>query len=254
MKKVIASIVALVLCFSFVLSGCSSNKSTGGSVSEIADEGTSTNGSLDTGYGKESDNKIQEGATVASVDMGKEAKIFRAGKFYFEGTIYSGNESGMPVQISSDGKNIQMATQVDGVSLCVLLLDNTPYLLASATKKYIEVSDKVLAAVGLDDFDVSEFTKATESATGEQEIKKQSEVTINGKSGLCTEFESSSGNTKLYTIGDTLVESDTYDSSGKLSMQIAFTSISSSIPSDQLTLKGYEKASSIYSFINGLVS
>ena len=54
----------------------------------------------------------------------------------------------------------------------------------------------------------------------------------------------------LYSVGDKLIEADSYDSNGKLTMQIAFNSVSDTIPSDMLTLKGYNQTSSISSFVS----
>ena len=189
--------------------------------------------------------------------IGREAQIFRSGKVYFEGAIFSEDGSDMPVVFASDGHNVQIYVTTGGFSFGIAVIDGTTYLLMPSTKMYIEASDRVLSALGLDSFDLTSISELTNEGLEDDSTQLRSyDVLINGKEGLCTEFDSPENGsiTRLYTQGDTLVQCDTVNrATGAVVMTAVFKKVTDAIPRDMLTLKGYEKAPSTKAFLRGLL-
>ncbi len=268
MKKGIIAFLCLTLVMLLVLTGCVKK----GSISDNASQLDATNLVSGEYVTVQSNNVItpltnapNETTTALTADpnvdpldqIGAEAQIFRSGKVYFEGSIFSEDGSDMPVVFASDGHNVQINVTTEGLSLGIVVIDGTTYLLMPSTKMYIEISDRVLSALGLDNFDLTSISELTNEGLEDDSTQVRSyPVTINGSAGLCTEFESPENEsiTKLYTQNDKLVQCDIVNkASGKTTMTVAFSTVSAGIPSDMLTLKGYEKAPSAISFLRGLV-
>lgn len=253
MKKTLCLILALMLCIAVTFTGCNDDKDDAfGSVQDSSDVADSND---DEGIDKvHSDNKIVEVESIVEKNIGSQVELFIKGQYYLEGTIYSSGEK-MPVKLSTDGKNYHYTTTTSGLSLSVLVLDGTAYLIEPTSGTYVELSDKLMQALGVgDEFDVSEITNFNAEDVDETVSKiNQSSVTINGEKGICNEYVYDETSVKLYSMGDKLIQVDNYDKDGTLSMQIVIDNIVETIPSNQLTLKGLEK-SSITSFISALAN
>ena len=248
MKRILCVLFALVMCMAVVFTGCGDDTSSG----SVMDDNQALDDfmSSDAVGDMRSDNEIMEGETTVETHIPEEVEVFVRGNYYVDGVIYSSGEA-MKVQLSTDGLNVHVTAEVSGISFGMLVLDNTTYVIQPAAKIYTELSDALLSALGLDEgFSVEEF-KAISDQIGENEVYnlKQSRVTINGEEGLCNEYNYDDASIKLYSIGEKLIQVDNYDADGVLTMQIVIDEISSTIPSDQLTLKGLEKAS-ITTFIS----
>lgn len=236
-----------------VFAGCGDTSSnTGGSVED--------NSALDAFFASDavgdirSDNEIMEGETTYETHIPEEVEIFVKSNYYIKGVIYSSGDA-MNVQLATDGKNVHVTAEVGGISFGMMVLDGVTYVIQPAEKIYTELSDSLLAALGLEEnFSLGEFQVIADKV-GEEELYnlKQSKVTINGEAGLCNEYDYDDATVKLYSIGEKLIQVDNYDSDDVLTMQIVIDEISSTIPSDQLTLKGLEKAS-ITTFISSFLS
>lgn len=245
MKKSFIAILAVMLCFVFVFAGCNSSDKPTGNIVDNSDP-------VEQEKLVFSDIKIEEGETVAESNLGAEVELFQSGVYYLEGTIYSSGEA-MPVLLATDGTNVELTATVSGMSFGILVLEDATYVIQPNAKIYTELSDALIKALGIDDsFNVSEFQSIRDEENDETAKIKQMAVTINGENGLCTEYIYEDTFVKLYSIGDKLVQVENYDMDGTLSMQIVVDSITSQIPSDQLTLKGLSQAS-VTSFISSFV-
>ncbi len=246
LKKALYAILALVLCISVVFAGCANNPDDDvkGGVSENADTEEEAAVVL-------SDNKIEEGEETSQADLGTEVELFIGGTYYLEGTIYSSGQA-LPAKLATDGKNVQCTTEVYGIRIGFLLLDDNTFITLPSENVYTELSQTLVSAIGIDDFDVSELQGLKPGEETEQATIKQFAVTINGDAGLCTEYSYKDSTIKLYSIGDKLVQVDNYDTTGKITMQMVISSIAKDIPSDQLTLKGLSD-SSVTSFISSFM-
>lgn len=239
MKKSLIAILSLMLCVVFVFTGCNSTDDPSGQVVDNA-------GSDAPVF---SDIEIKEGETVAETPIGAEVELFQSGVYYLEGTIYSSGEA-MPVKMATDGTNVQLTATVSGISFGMLVLDDATYVIQPSNKIYTELSDALIGALGLEDtFNVAELQSIRDEEDDETAKLNQSAVTINGEPGLCTKYSYTDTYVKLYSVGDELIQVDCYDPDDTLTMQIDVTTITSQIPSDQLTLKGLTKAS-VTSFLS----
>ena len=202
----------------------------------------------------QSDIKIEEGETTVENNLGTGVELFIAGKYYLEGTIYSDGEA-MPVSMATDGINVQLTANISGLSFGVLVLGDKTYAVLPRTNEYTELSDMLIKALGIEDsISISEFQDIRNEDTSDDVADvTQYAVTINGDPGLCTIYTYDDTIVKLYSIGDKLIQVENYDLSGAMTMQIVVDSITSQIPSTQLTLKGLEEAS-VTSFIKSFMA
>lgn len=261
-KKILAIILSVLLvCMSFASCGGkkddSKNNELNSSPADVSVQNVDDQG-IKTDYGNASNVKIDanQGSTelVDENTVCEEAKIFAGGKFYTNCVIFSGDNDGMECTMACDGKNIQADITVEGLTLSLLAMDGTAYLLDISNKNYMEVSKTLLSTLGMDDLDLSLFTNIAQEGIGQSlETANQYDVNINNEPGKCIELPDNEGNiTKFYCIGDKLIQIEMYDSSNALQMQMTFNSITRDIPSDTLTIKGYNKCGSIVSFVTGL--
>ncbi len=245
MKKAFIAVIACLMCMCILFTGC--NKSPEGGV-EHASEDSMPVGNENV----QSDIKIEEGATTHENDLGTGVELFISGKYYLEGTIYSEGEA-MPVTMSTDGTNVQLTANISGISFGVLVLGDKTYAVLPRTNQYTELSDMLIKALGIEDsISVSEFQDIRNEESDDTADITQYAVTINGDPGLCTIYTYDDTIVKLYSIGDKLIQVENYDLSGAMTMQIVVDSITSQIPSTQLTLKGLEEAS-VTSFIKSFM-
>lgn len=251
MKKALCAVIAIVICMALLFTGCKDDSTPGSIVDNSSPE------QYAQGTVVKSDIKIEEVGAAENVSeeslvsICAEAELFRTNRYYLEGTIYSGDQK-MPVILATDGKNIQLTATMSGISFGVLVLDDTTYVIQPSSKVYTELSDLLVKTLGIDDLNVSEFQGMGEGEN-ENSVVKQTAVTINGDAGVCTDFIYDDTSIKLYSIGDKLIQVESLDEKGNISMQIVVDYISAQIPSDQLTLKGLTKTN-IPSFLSSFMN
>lgn len=244
MKKLMCAVLALALCMGFVLAGCGPEDDTPGSVSDNKSDGNTTNIVQNENTDTRSDIVIEELESVTQTTPGAEAELFTKGVYYLEGIIYS-DEGKIPIQIATDITNMQFTMSLSKkLGFGVLLLGDDTYAVLPSSKVYTEFSNNLLKYLGSgDSINVSEFQVIKNEGENGQMNMTQTAVTINGEPGLCTNYIYDDMYLKLYSIGDKLVQVETYEANGTLSMQIVVNSITAQIPADQLTLKGFTQVS-----------
>lgn len=246
MKKTVSVILAVLMCTALLFTGCSDKNPTDSE--QVSDK--NLNGSLHTA----NDIAGEGGEAVSEVSQASDIATFISGKFYLEGTMYTeDSKDGMNVNIAMDSadngqKAIQITTTMSGIYLGIFYDGSKTYVINIAQKIYLELTDGIRKTLGLGDIDMNMDFSTDDSAT-----TKYYNVTINGEKGICTEVTSSEGTiTKLYTIGDKLLQVDSYDKDNTLISRIVVSALSPSIPSNQLTLSGLTKASSFYNFFSSM--
>ena len=262
MKKLLCVALALLLCAVMAFTGCS----LGGGEKEKSGGSVVDNGeipSIATGLGFRSDLEIQSEAVKIESEqpIGSQAQAFLDGVFYFEGTVFTMDNEGMEMKMATDAnKNLQLETTLEDITITFLILEKQPYLINKKDNTYIEVNSRLLSILGIDTdslTEISNFTSNTNASMDDDTTVTQTAVLINGEEGLCTEIgyktdDGKDNSVKLYTIGEKLCQAENFDEKDNMTMQMAFTTFSPTIPSDQLTLAGYTKAT-YYSFIQSLV-
>lgn len=252
-KRTVYILFALLMCFALVFTGCNSSSNTGGSVSQ-ADGDNNEVIAVNEELGYESDNEIVEQETTYEAELGEEIELFISSNYYLEGTMYSTGEAGYPMTLATDGTNIQLSTSVENISIGFLLLDDVTYIIEPTTSEYTELNSAFLSAMGMDDINLDEFKSLdTSEDTINEAIETQTKVLINGEEGLCTTFTYTDTTIKLYTVDQKLVQVNYYDETDTLTTQLVISSISATIPADQLTLKGMTEVS-VYTFIKSMTS
>ncbi len=246
MKKILCVIIALLMCVSVLFTGCDNNATPGGVV-DASDSADSNEVIL-------SDNKIEEGETTVEENLGLGVETFLSGKYYLEGVVYSEGEA-MPVLLATDGVNYQFTANYSGIAFGMLILDGSTYVVLPKTNQYTELSETLINALDLEGgLSVNDFQLIVDEGNSNDAASlSQYSVTINGEAGLCTIYTFDDSEFKLYSIGDKLIQVENFDKDGTMVMQIVVDELSAQIPSDQLTLKGLEKAS-VTSFIQSFIS
>lgn len=165
-------------------------------------------------------------------------KLFFDRACYMKGAMYGGSE-GNSLVMSMDGNNFEVLTNLDGTEVSILSLDGKLYIKRPATKQYIELTETIMDLIGITPED---FSMNFGTADYETMKKKQSgvySVSYSGKAALCHEYVNEDQIYKFYTVDGELKEIDICDNTGTPVTQLVLDHFSSSIPGDQLTLKGY---------------
>lgn len=249
LKKSICAILAILFCVTVLFAGCGDNSTPGG----VVDNSNVVDTPVVNNQNAQSDIKIEEGESTVQNELGTGVDLFIGGKYYLEGTIYSEGEA-MPVTMATDGANVQLTANISGISFGVLVLGDKTYAVLPKANTYTELSQMLINALGIEDsINVSEFQDIRNEDTNSEANVTQTAVSINGEAGLCTIYTYEDTIVRLYSIGDKLIQVENYDMDGTMTMQIVVDSITSQIPSNQLTLKGIEEAS-VTSFIKAFMS
>ena len=246
MKRILCVVFALLMCVAVLFTGCNDDTPKGGVVDVSGEQD-------DEVVFFESDNKIEEaeGETIIDDHLSKEADIFLKGKYCIDGTIYTDGQA-LPVLLSIDGKNLQFSVNYSGIYFSILVLDGVTYMILPSEKQYTKLSDTLISAMGLENFSMDELQMTLNEEETDASISKFA-VTINGENGICNVYAFDDTVVKLYSIGDRLIQIESFDKNENMSMQIDVESITDQIPADQLTLKGLSEASGT-SFLKGLAS
>lgn len=247
MKRKLIAVLALLACLTLIFTGCPAkddgkNDDTGNGAENVTDENL-------LGSIHQANDIENPGETVANAQVAADINTFIKGVFYLEGTMYTeDSKDGMNVNIAMNGQNaIQITTTMSGIYLGIYHEGDNTYVINLAQNTYLELTEGVRKMLGLDEMDMNVDLSSAEEGSD----TKYYNVKINGNDGLCSEVTAKDGNiTRLYTIGDKLVQVDSYDKDNNLTSRIVVSAFSASIPSNQLTLNGLTKASSFYSFFS----
>ncbi len=193
---------------------------------------------------QENNNKVPEGTkTENQEELDKsedQIKAFFDRTCFMQGAMYADGE-GSPLSLAFDGNNIEAQTNIDGIEVSILQIDGVTYLKRSATKQYVEFTESVMQMMGIDPSDLVLDFGATSYEDVQNKLSSTYDVTINGEKGVCREY-ANGFIYRFYTVGGEIKEIDICREDGTVDTQISLNYFSESIPSDQLTLKGYEEA------------
>lgn len=221
-------------------------------IKQQVQEATTT---LSNDIGTDSPNQIVENTTnnaggnvqpenTEQIDKAEaQIKAFFNRACYIQGAMYSGG-TGDPLAMSFDGDDFEILTNLDGTEVAIMKAENVMYIKRPATKQYVELTDTVMEMMGLEGDTFNLSFSAADYETMQSKLRSTYDVTINGEAGICHEYVSDNQVFKFYSVDGQLKQIDTCDSStGDVNTKIIINYFSESIPSDQMTLKGYEKSS-----------
>ena len=166
-------------------------------------------------------------------------KAFFNRRFYIQGAFYSGN-TGDPLYMSMDGDSFEVLTNLEGTELSFMKIGDKMYLKRPAVNQYAELTQSFFDALGMDP-GLMQFNFGSTTYNDVKDKFTVSEISINGKPGICYYYKNSEQAFKFYATNDELKQIEIYNADGTIASQFAISYFSESIPGDQLTLKGYEK-------------
>ena len=198
-------------------------------------------------------NEVKEDKVKVESKVQNSLTAFFDGKFYYDGVMYdqSGESTRMKIAINGNDLEAIMYDSSMGVNMGVMQLGGKTYIVNPDKKEYIEFTKELgeMFGISTDDLKFDDLSKmfASRSSTPDAQYS----TTVNGKNATCYEYVSSdkSTSTKFYFVGKDLVELDQTDSDGVPISQTMINEFSYSIPSDMLTLTGFNKASSIMNIL-----
>lgn len=182
--------------------------------------------------------------TAADADNNVLAQIrsFFNGKYYFDGSMISGGTQA-PTEMAMDGNNFQVYTEMEGLDIAVMNMDDTMYLMNPEKKTYIEINAALKSLMGVDDDAFSfEFNKIKFDSDSPTSV---TEATYMGKSAICYTYKDSENCIEFITVGNEIKQITQYSSSSEAKTILQADEFSAEIPDDMLTFKGYSKTNMI---------
>lgn len=181
-----------------------------------------------------------EPPTEPAVEYPDTIDAFFSGKYYLEGEF--GNADDMFVsKMAVNGKDFEVNIPFEGnQQLSLLSLGNKRYLKAvdnEGNKYVVEITSGLMSVLGLDiNFDIlfSEANFGGSGAPGTPEVTKKE---ADGKTYDVYTFTKNATKINFYADGDAVVKIETV--SGSKTNTVEVSTVSSKIPDDMLTVKGY---------------
>lgn len=191
------------------------------------------------------DNNVQQGTQAENTQQLQlaEAQIeaFFNRTCYLRGAIYS-NNSGDSVSMAFDGDNIEFLTNLDGTEVSIMRIDGKTYLKRPATKQYMEFTEPVMNLLGISADDFSFNFNTANYDDMKKLLNSTYDVKLDDKDGVCYEYKNNSRIFRFYSVDGELKQLDICDEDGTIDTQLSIDYFSTSIPADQLTLKGYTES------------
>ena len=203
---------------------------------------------LSQNVGNQSPNQIIENTTtenttsaapVTNSKIDEQIEAFFNRTFFLKGALYT-NGVGDPIYISMDGSNFEILTNIDGTELSLLRIDGTMYIKRSATKQYVELTESFFEMMELNP-EAMTFNFGDVNYNDIKEKATITDITINGNPGKCYIFKNQEKSFKFYYENDSLKQIEIYELDGTLASEFSIDLFTTSIPGDQLSLKGYTK-------------
>lgn len=234
-------------------SGSAENTTTSGaqgaaSAGSQGSASTASQGSASTGsQGSTSSGSHGSASTGSQGSNTAEAQIkaFFNRSFYLTGILDENGES-ESITLAANGSNMEMKMTVEGLDeLSVLSLNDKLYFKRPAKKQYAELTDTLADMLDMDisadlfDFDFG----ATSYDTMQKKLVSKNAVTVDGKNGICYKYVNENRTYEFYIVNNEIKQIHMADADGTDYTAFYLSTFSTTIPADQLTLKGYRKTS-----------
>lgn len=179
-----------------------------------------------------------------------EGAILASGRFYISGTLYTNKASkGMHITAFSDGENSQICSAYSNMWLGLLTFEEKKYFVDLTSKSYIDYTEDAFKQLGVQSipFDITLFG----DFSSRQFI--ESNVTLDGEK--CKSFIAQRGNCaiEIITCDGKVKQLNVTNSALSLNYCIIAEEVSAQIPTDRLTLTGYTKSTSLFSFFSAII-
>lgn len=192
--------------------------------------------------------KTENSTSAAKTILDKIDSFFR-GKYYFDGIMKS-DGTNSPFEIAMNGSDFIVYTEMDGIDMGILCLDDEFYLINPTDKKYTVLSSAIQKMMDIDPDSLKfEFNGTGFDGHSPTEV---TEATYNGKPAVCYTYKNSQHNMDFVVVNDEIIQIVQYDASGNVSTILQADEFTVDYSTDMVSLKGYKKTNLI-SFVMGLM-
>ncbi len=179
----------------------------------------------------------------------KEIDAFFKGKYYFDGTMVTDGQQS-PLELAMNGSDFIVYSEMDGMEMGILCLEDEFYLINPTEKKYIVVNKALQNMMDIDTDSLKfEFNGINFNGYSPTEV---TQATYNGKPAVCYTYKDSNHNLDFVVVNGEITQIIQYDKSGNTSTILQADEYNTNYSADMVSLKGYKKTNLI-SFVTDLM-
>lgn len=181
----------------------------------------------------------------AQITAAQQAQIeaFFSKKFYMKAHLISDGDTN-DMELAMNGDDLEARSEIDGKPVCILRLGGKMYIVNPQTKHYMSLSSTVMRMMGMKDDDLDLKLGDTNYDAAHPDAVTAADY--GGEAAVCCEYRAEDGGfCRVILTGDTLREIGTFNADGTKTSTLQCDAFTTQIPSDKLTLDGYEKVSMI---------
>lgn len=170
--------------------------------------------------------------------------------FYMVCTVPDSSGTDTNFSIAVSGSDSEISYDMDSMKIALMNLNGETYLVNPKNNTYINASKTMLSMMGISDedlsFDMMWPDKNTKFTFEDSQYDSNDAV-------CCTYTDSDGVLTKIYIVDSQIVGIDSCDSSGNAVSSIKVSTLTGSIPEDQLTLSG-KRSAGMMDFVTNLMN
>ncbi len=183
-----------------------------------------------------------------------EFEYLKNGNFYIQGTMTDSSGQQLPLEMAVTDNSIYMLSNFEGAAMGMLINDGTTYMIYPAEKSYLELSQTVLKAMGMDTTDLISSADLNYSQYDLENADSTTKENLNGTECTVYIYNNSSGSTRFFMNGNKLVRFATYDANGNPDTINDVGYITNQVPADKINppadYKEYKGLTGMFSFIS----
>ncbi len=181
-------------------------------------------------------------STNASNSVLKDIDAFFKSKYYFDGTMVS-NGSPSPLEIAMNGSDFIVYSEMDGMDIGILYLEDEFYFINPTEKKYIVINKALQNMMDVDTDSLKfEFNGINFNGYAPTEV---TQAKYNGKPAVCYTYKDSNHHLDFVVVNDEIKQIIQYDKSGNASTILQADEYTTNYSTDMVSLKGYKKTNLI---------
>lgn len=190
-----------------------------------------------------------ETTTAAADIILKEIDSFFKGKYYFDGTMVSGGSSS-PFEIAMNGNDFIVYSEMDGIDMGILSLDNKLYIINPADKKYTVLNSAVQNMMEIKpedlkfDFNTTGFNGYTPTSV--------TQALYDGQPAVCYTYKNSKNCMDFVVVNNEIKQIIQYGENGEKLTVLQADEFTVDYSEDMVSLKDYKKTNLI-SFVAALM-
>lgn len=190
-----------------------------------------------------------ENSTSAADSVLSQINSFFKGHYYFDGIMISNGESA-PMELAMNGNDFIVYSEMDGIDMGILYLDDEFYLINPNEKKYTVINSTVQKMM---DLDVSTFSfDFNNTGFNGYSPTEVTEALYDGQSAVCYTYKDSKNNIDFVVVNDEIIQFVQYNTDGSKKTVIQFDEFTTDYSADMVSLNGYKKTN-LLSFITELM-